>query len=329
MAYAALSGRVVIIILWYNFSMPTPRKRPTAARRRQPAKRRSIVSANRSFFIIMVILALFAAVFTFFGDRFFPESTPNLPGQNEIFVHFINVGQGDATLIQSADHAVLIDGGEPRYGQQIVTYLRNAGVTRLDYVVATHPHSDHIGGLVTVLGNMDVRRVVMPDAANNTVAFENFLAAMENHDIPVTIPTVGDRLAAGIINMTVLAPTAGTHANINNASIALRMVHGHTSFLFTGDAEAASEQAMLAGGHELRSTVLHVGHHGSRTSTSQAFLDAVSPVAAVISAGAGNIHNHPHRDVLDRLNAANVRILRTDERGTVVITTDGNDVRLW
>jgi len=277
----------------------------------------------------MIILIAFAVFFHFGGDRLFPGDNTHIPVQGEIFVHFIDVGQGDAVLIQSQDNAVLIDAGEPRYGQQVVTYLRNAGITRLDYIVATHPHSDHIGGLTHVINQLEVGRVIMPDATNNTVAFENFLTAIENHQVPVTIVSAGDEITSGIIHMSVLAPAAGTHANINNASVALRMVHGNTSFLFTGDAETASEQAMTAGGNTLRSTVLHVGHHGSRTSTTQEFLNAVSPVAAVITSGAGNTHGHPHRDVLDRLNAAGIRILRTDERGTIVFYTDGTEVRLW
>jgi len=279
--------------------------------------------------MVMIILVAFSVLYHFGGDRFFPGRNTLTPAQGEILVHFIDVGQGDAVLIQSRDHAVLIDAGEPRYGQQVVTHLRDAGVTRLDYVVATHPHSDHIGGLTHVLNQLDVGRVIMPDAVNNTVAFENFLAAIENHSIPVTIASAGDEIAAGIIHMRVLAPTEGPHPNINNASLVLRLTHGSTSFLFTGDAEAASEQAMLASGKTLRSTVLQVGHHGSRTSTSSEFMDAVRPVAAVISSGAGNTHGHPHRDVLDRLTAAGVRILRTDERGTILMSTDGNDIRLW
>jgi len=287
------------------------------------------VRNNRSFFMVMVILLIFAVMFHFYGERFFPESVPTIPAQGEIFVHFIDVGQGNATLIQSRDHAVLIDGGEPRYGQQILAYLRNAGVQRLDYVVATHPHSDHIGGLIHVLGNLDVGRVAMPDATHNTVAFENFLAAIENHDIPVTFPAAGGRLSAGFIQLDVLAPTAGSHTDLNNASIVLRMEHGYTSFLFTGDAESVSEQRMVNNGLPLQSMVLLVGHHGSRTSTTQVFLDAVDPMVAVISAGANNIHGHPHRDVVDRLNAAGIRILRTDERGHILFTTDGNNLRLW
>jgi competence protein ComEC len=279
----------------------------------------------------MIILAVFALIYTF-GDRF-GQSTPFLPQEGEIFVHFIDVGQGHATLVQSMHHAVLIDGGEPRYGQMLVTYLRNAGVVRLDYVVATHPHSDHIGGLISVLNQKQVGTVIMPDATHNTVAFENFLSAIENHNHHVRIVSAGASFGAGLIQMSVLGPIEraapwATH-ELNNASVVLRMVHGGTSFLFPGDAERESEAAILARGEDIRSTVLLAGHHGSRTSTTQDFLDAVEPSIVVISSGAGNIHGHPHAEVIDRLNAANIRILRTDEMGHILLSTNGEEIRLW
>lgn len=314
--------------------MAVPRKnRPTMARpRRRPPNRGMTRAANRSFFMIMIILAVFALLYTFGGDRF-GSGAPHLPEEGEIFVHFIDVGQGHAALVQSSDNSVLIDGGEPRYGQMLVTYLRNAGVTRLDYVVATHPHSDHIGGLISVLNQKEVGTVIMPDATHNTVAFENFLAAIENHNHNVRMVTVGDHLSAGIIQMAVLGPIAraapwAAH-ELNNASVILHMVHGGTSFLFPGDAEREAEAAVLASGADIRSTVLLAGHHGSRTSTTQAFFDAVAPHVVVISSGAGNIHGHPHPEVIDRINAAGVRILRTDELGHILLSTNGEEIRLW
>ncbi|MCL2364620.1 MAG: MBL fold metallo-hydrolase [Defluviitaleaceae bacterium] len=314
--------------------MPTPRRRPPArstAPRRRRTRRRNNRSAFRTFFLVLLFLAAFALLYTFAGDLFGGDEAVQ-PVSGEVLVHFIDVGQGHATLVQSPNHAVLIDGGEPRYGTQVVNYLRNAGVTRLDYVVATHPHADHIGGLIHVLNQMEVGTVIMPDATNDTLTFERFMEAIINHDHNVRFVTAGDALNAGDIRMTVLGPvqrdTPWPRNQLNNASVVLRMQHGEMAFMFTGDVERAGEESMLASGRNLRADVLHVSHHGSNTSTIQAFLDAVSPSIAVISSGEGNTHGHPHPAVLTRLEAANVRILRNDERGDIILKSTGSEIIL-
>jgi len=280
-----------------------------------------------TFFIIALLVLIFALVYTFAGGWISPFwNRAPVPGNNEIFVTFLDVGQGDSILLRSATNAVLIDGGEHRERQVVINYLRRAGIRRLDYVVATHPHSDHIGGLIAVLGQFDVGRVLMPDATHNTTPFENFLEAIENNEIPVTHPAPGDRFRAGIIDLMAVAPIPGHHENLNNASIVLRMNHGATSFLFTGDAERLSEEYMLAGGLTLRSNVLKVGHHGSRTSTSAEFLDAINPTIAVISAGADNQFGHPHPEVLELLESRGVQVYRTDLHGTIRMVTNGQTI---
>ena len=289
----------------------------TATRRRKSDKGHGR-NIGRPFALAMVFLLVFALVYTFaFTDTDFLS-----PGDNEIIVAFLDVGQGDSILIWSRDNAVLIDGGNPNQRDTVLGYLRRAGITRLDYVVATHPHRDHIGGLVGVLGRVDVGRVLMPDVVHTTDTFENFIAVIENNQIPATAPVPGERFTAGIIEFTVLAPITGG-SNLNDASIVLRLEHGDTSFLFTGDAEAVSERAMIASGRNLRSDVLKVGHHGSRTSTTAAFLDAVQPLAAVISVGRGNQFGHPHDEVVERLVDRGIAIYRTDLMGTVFMATDG------
>jgi len=282
--------------------------------------------------LVLLFLAGFALLYTFAGDYLFGTDDTVLPVTGEVIVHFIDVGQGHATLIQSPDNAVLIDGGEARHGTHMVNYLRNAGVTRLDYVVATHPHADHIGGLIHVLNQMDVGTVIMPDATNNTVTFERFMEAILNHDHNVRFVTVGDQLNAGDIRLAVLGPilrdTPWPRNRLNDASVVLRMQHGQMAFLFTGDVERAGEEAMLASGRNLRADVLHVSHHGSNTSTIQAFLDAVSPSIAVISSGEGNTYGHPHPAVLARLEAANIRVLRNDQRGDILLKSTGTEIIL-
>jgi len=249
--------------------------------------------------------------------------------QNEIRVHYIDVGQGDAILIQSAQNAVLIDGGDAKAQQTLLDYLRSAGVKDLDYVIATHPHSDHIGGLPKAVKQFGVKGVIMPDAMHTSGTFEKLLTAIEKKGLKITVPKVGDAFAAGIIKFTVLSP-GKKFKDLNNMSIVIRMTHGETSFLFTGDAEDKSENQMLKTKQPLRSDVLKVGHHGSRTSTTEDFLDAVSPSVAVISCGKDNTYNHPNKETLMKLGKPErkIKLFRTDKDGSVIITTDGRKITL-
>jgi len=248
---------------------------------------------------------------------------------NEIRVHYIDVGQGDAVLIQSARNAVLIDGGDAKAQQTLLDYLRSAGVTDIDYVIATHPHADHISGLPKVIRQFGVKGVIMPDVVHTSGMFEKLLAAIEKKGLRITTPKVGDAFAAGIIKFTVLAPTR-KFKDLNNMSIVVRMVHGETAFLFTGDAEGKSEREMLKNRQTLRADVLKVGHHGSRTSTTNDFLDAVKPSVAVISCAGGNSYDHPHKETMEKLRKPerNIAIFQTDKDGTVIITTDGRKITL-
>jgi len=277
----------------------------------------------------MLFILVIALAYHFAADRLFQRGDAIVLADGEIMVSFIDVGQGDSTLIRSRNNAVLIDGGEHSARNTVLNYLRDAGVQRLCYVVATHPHSDHIGGLVTMLGRVEVGSVVMPDVQHDTPTFENFLAAIENNDIPVIIPEPRDIISAGIINLVVVAPPdphPGAQNNLNNASIVLRLLHGQRSFLFTGDAESELEAWMVQSGINLSSDVLQVGHHGSRTSTTEIFLDAVNPRIAVISMGANNRHGHPHPDITERLNTRQIGILRTDRQGTIRMLSDGTEI---
>ena len=246
---------------------------------------------------------------------------------NEIRVHFLDVGQADAILIQSADNAVLIDGGDSKTQDTVINYLRNAGITTLDYVIATHPHADHIGGLAAVIRQFTVKDVIMPDTINESVSFKKMLTAISKKGLSFTTPKPGDTLTAGIIQLTVLAP-AKWFKDVNNMSVVVRMVHGKTAVLFTGDAMAASEKEMLESGRTLRADVLKAGHHGSRSYTTPAFLDAVRPAVVVVSCGRGNSYKHPHREFLDLIAQPKrkITLLRTDAEGTIVLKTTGRKI---
>jgi beta-lactamase superfamily II metal-dependent hydrolase len=245
---------------------------------------------------------------------------------SEAAVHFINVGQGASVLVQTTQGNVLIDGGDNHMGNLVAAYLRDAGVRELVYVVATHPHADHIGGLITVLDEVPIGTLIMPNIAHTSRTFERFLDTIENNSIRLRAPVAGSSFSVGKAEFTIIAPNSESYPNINDYSVALRMTIGSASFIFTGDAEHRSEHEMLQ--HYLSSDVLHVGHHGSRTSTSQEFLDAVSPSIAIISVGRENRYSHPHEDVLDKLQYAQIIIYRTDHHGHIVIVTDGTDMSI-
>ena len=284
--------------------------RKARTKRRRKGRRASTVYA---------VAILFAIVLGWYYVSFHePMRTAN-----SVVVHFIDVGQGDATLIQTRGGSVLIDGGDRQAGPVVVSYLRNEGISKISYVVATHPHADHIGGLIDVLGEFEVGTIIMPRVAHTTITFERFIDAIEENNIPVREPVVGSTINMGGATFTIVAPNSSWYANLNDYSVSMLLLYGETRFLFTGDAERESEMEMVERGHDISAQILHVGHHGSRTSTVQPFLDAVSPQIAVISVGANNPFGHPHREVVNRLEAAGVAIYRTDLHGTIVISTDG------
>ena len=260
---------------------------------------------------------------TAYNFIFDSDDGPIIPVEGEIVVHFIDVGQGDSTLIQTTQGSVLIDGGDNHMGGRVADYLRRAGVTELAYIIATHPHADHIGGLIEVLDQFPVGTLIMPPVAHTTITFERFLEAIEDSGVPLQTPVAGSTFNVGDALFTIIAPNSTGHSNLNDYSVSLRITHGTTGFIFTGDAEAAAELEMIAAGHNLSADVLRVGHHGSSTSTTQEFLDAVNPSIAVVSAGAGNSYGHPHNTVMSRLRVAGVRIYRTDHHGNIAIVSNG------
>jgi competence protein ComEC len=281
-------------------------------------------ATQRSFWMTLLAVGMVLAVYYIQSQR----AEENLP-DGEIRVCFIDIGQGDSILVYSHDNAVLIDGGEYSSRAKLLSFLKAAGIKSLDYVVATHPHSDHIGALSPVMLAYPVGGLLMPDATANTVAFEKLLSAAEDKNIPITVPSPGDVYTAGLINLTVLAPNSKYYESTNNYSIVLRMVFGETSFLFTGDAEWISEKEMLDSKVNLRANVLKAGHHGSSTSTTADFLDAVRPVAVVISCATGNDYGHPHRETLAKLADRNgIAVYRTDQLGDIIMDTDGQSIRL-
>ena len=262
-----------------------------------------------------------------------PAASQTAP-EGTLQVYYFDVGQADSELIclPTGEH-ILIDAGTSSTQEELVRQLRSLGAETLDLVVATHPHADHIGGMAAVLEALTVEQIVMPVTSDSstptTQTYETLLDAIEAEGLTVTPAQAGEEIwNGGGASLQVLAPNAQSYGDLNDYSVVLRLAYGADSFLFTGDAEETSEEEMLSRGWTLNATVLKCGHHGSETSTSQPFLDAVRPQYAVISCGVDNDYGHPDQVTLDRLEAAGAEVFRTDLQGTIVAFTEGSGVTM-
>lgn len=251
------------------------------------------------------------------------ETKDPVPSVGQLKAHFINVGQGDSILIQTPEQNVLIDAGEYDAGVDVVKYLRNHNVNSLDLVIGTHAHSDHIGGLIQVLGSIPVKEVIDPGVVHTTKTFEDYLTLIDNKDIEFTEGRAGMTRGIGGATMQILHPFSPSSSSLNDSSNVVKITFGDISFLLTGDVEHKSESEMLARKEPLESTILKVPHHGSSFSSSLNFIKAVNPEVAVIMCGKDNSYGHPHEETLQTYADQGIDIYRTDLHGTIVIITDG------
>lgn len=240
-------------------------------------------------------------------------------------VHFIDVGQGDSTLITCDGHAMLIDAGESTKGTAIQNYLQKQKIKKLDYLILTHPDSDHIGGAPVIITKFEIDKVFISNFEKDNKTYQKLIQSLDNKRLKKITPEVGSQYALGSANVTILAPNR-EYDDPNDASIALMIQNGKNKFLFTGDAEEEAEQDILDNDIDLSADVYKAGHHGSRTSTSQKFFDAVSPSYAVISCGEDNSYGHPHAETLNTFRMNGVKVYRTDEDGTIIATSDGEKI---
>ena len=246
--------------------------------------------------------------------------------QGELKVHYIDVGQADSILIQQGKNSMLIDAGNNDDSTLVRDYIKKQGITTLDYVIGTHPHEDHIGGLDYVINAFNIGSIYMPKKTATTKTYKDVLSAIKSKGLSITEPKVGQTLQLGEAKLTIMGPFT-IYDDANNCSIVVKVEFGQNSFLFTGDAEGTSEMAMVSANLNLKSDVLKIGHHGSKTSTVAEFLNKVNPQYAVISVGKNNDYKHPTEGVMNRLKNKNIKVYRTDEQGTIIATSNGKEIK--
>lgn len=272
---------------------------------------------KKKIFSFIVFLLLSLVSFYFYKEEDFTVSS-------NLKIYYLDVGQADSTLLINNGKTMLIDTGNYDDSKFVIGYLNNLGIKKIDYLIGTHPHEDHIGSMASIIKNFDIDKIYMPDVVTTTSFFENVLIEVKNKGYFIETPKEGDSFNLGEAVVDVLY-LDNDEDNFNDDSIILRVRFGSNKFLFMGDASSKVEERIL--NKNLSADILKVGHHGSSTSTSDEFLKYVNPKYAIISVGKNNSYGHPSELVLKRLNDKNISILRTDECGTIVVESDGNNIK--
>lgn len=257
--------------------------------------------------------------------------TPISPLDSHLLqVTFMDVGQADSIFIKLPEgKTMLIDAGNNDDGKTIINYIKNQGTKKLDVVIGTHPHEDHIGAMDDIINTFDIGKIYMPNVTTTTRTFKDVLASAAARNLKITGARGGMRVPLeDDVKIEILAPNSIKYEDLNNYSVVLKMTYNKTSFLFTGDAEKLSEEEMLKLNYDLKADVLKVGHHGSSSGTSKEFLSAVSPEYAIISVGKNNDYGHPHKETLERLADHGVKVYTTADNGNILVTSDGENIKM-
>lgn len=287
--------------------------------------------------IMAGFVAIVGALAVMFGDKLTEFSTAFLNGKESteeikvtpvnldgtLQVYFVDVGQADSILIRDDSGSVLIDAGNNEDGKKLVEYYKSLGITEFKYVIGTHAHEDHIGGMDDIINAFNITTFYMPAAMTTTATFEDVLDALDAKNMAFNTTEIDSTFKVGDAEFTVVYTGTDT-SDLNNTSIVLKLKYGNNTFLFMGDATSKVEKIILD--KDIKADLLKVGHHGSQYSSTDAFLDKVNPKYAVIEVGKNNTYDHPKDVTLNKLSERNIQVHRTDEEGTILVTSDGNDL---
>jgi len=270
--------------------------------------------------LISIIISIFTISYKVYIDY--------IPYNDKAVIHYIDVGQGDGILIQVNNKNILIDGGTESNSKALIKYLKSQRVKSLDYIIATHPHEDHIGALPEVINTFKIKNFYAPKVTANTTCFYNLIKSLKRNDLkilPITSPMIVN--LDEYTSLSFISPNKNDYKNLNNYSLVAKLQYKNFSFLFTGDAEKEIENEIMSSGYDIRCHILKLGHHGSKTSSTPKFLDKVNPKIAIASCGLGNDYGHPSKNILKELKNRNITLYRTDKDGTIVFVCDGKTLK--
>lgn len=292
-------------------------------------KKKNKQNLPKGISILLIIIAIFYSIYEKDIDKTFglpvTETFKETENTNTLDITYLDVGQADSILIQNKGHNMLIDAGNNEDGPLLVQYFKEQNITKFDYLITTHPHEDHIGGMDDIINNFDIEKIYMPDVTTTTKTFLDVLEAIEKKNMTYDVPNINQNFPLGNTLFQVIY-TGNDKKNLNNSSIILKATFKNTSYLFTGDATSEVEKKIL--NKDIQATVLKVGHHGSKYSTTTDFLNKINPKYAIISVGKNNSYNHPNQVTINKLEKKNIEIHRTDQEGSIFLKSDGKTINI-